>query len=328
MPNGATTLASTLTLALACSAAAPGAPLRSPNLAPQHLLHLTPAVDAAEPLPRGASTAALDAAYASIFVDQGSPGEDEVRFDMEAARLALRLARGLGGGVEAGAEIPFAWLGSGWFDGSITAFHRGVGLPNGGRSDAGANEFTYDLRVGKERYAPSGGAGPADATVWVKAALPPQGPLRWAVRGVVKLPTGAPTRGLGSGYADASLGLLGSAEAGPLRVTGSADAVYVGGTADAALRLDTHWAAAASLSAGLGFGEASEVVVRLAYLSSPFGTGLSEVDRDVLQLVLGASTRVAGDVTLAVGFTEDLAVNSSPDFGLCLSVEAAVPGMP
>lgn len=314
-------------LSIAFALAAPGTAdaaepvLLAPNLAPQHCLHLTPPPDAAAALAAGHLAVALDAAYATVFLDEGSSGGDSVRLDMEVARVALRVARGLGGGWEAGAEVPYLWSGGGFFDGFVSAYHRELGLPDGGRDGAGQNEFTYELEVGGERYSPSAGAGLGDAVLWVKAALPSWGAVQWAVRGALKLPTGNPDRGLGSGRADAAAGLLCAAEAGTLRLAGSADVVRLGGSPDDALPLSTRWAFSGHLGAGLPLGDVADAVAQLSYFSTPYATGLSEVDRDVLTLAAGLRLRVSKRLSLSLGFTEDLSVGASPDFEVFLSLE-------
>lgn len=299
------------------------ATLPAPNLAPQHLLHLAPPPESPIPLPPGASLVALDSAYASIFVDQKA-GEAAARFDLEAGRVALRVARGVGRGLEVGGSLPWAWLGAGTFDAALSAYHRAVGLPNGGRDEVGSNEFTYRIESNGRRYEPAGGGGLGDAVVWAKAALPEWGALRWAGRAILKLPTGSPDRGLGSGRADAALGFLAGADLGRLRLAGAADAVYVGGTPDEALPLGTRWAAAAAGAVGAPLTESVDAAVQLSYFATPYATGLSEVDRDVLTLAAGLRLQWTRGAALSLGFSEDLAVNASPDFEVFLSLEAVL----
>lgn len=299
--------------------------LPSTNLAPQHLLHLSPPPDTPVGLAAGATRAALDVAYASVFSDESS-GTQEARLDMEVARVGLRWARGLGSGVEVGAEIPWLWLGGGSFDGFIIRYHRALGLPNGDRDRVGRGEFGYWISANGHRYAPAGGGGFGDAVIGFKWAVPSPGPLRLATRGLAKLPTGAPERGLGSGSADGSLGAIASFESGALRFTGAVDAVYVGGTPDPALRLGTHWAAAAAAAAGACIFGSSEALVQLSYFATPYDTGSPNVDGDVLMLSLGMQGQISPRLAWAAGFTEDALVRTSPDFGVFLSLEATLDG--
>ncbi|MBI5018538.1 MAG: DUF3187 family protein [Deltaproteobacteria bacterium] len=300
--------------------------LPAANLAPQHLLHLSPGADVPEVLTVGATSLALDTAYASVITDQRR-GDDEARLDMEVARIGLRWARGLGHRLEAGVEVPWLWLGGGRFDHAITGYHRALGFPNSDRDSVGANEFGYRISVDGRRYAPAGGAGFGDAVVGLKW-VPPADASAWGLRGFLKLPTGDPDRGLGSGRADGSAGILGRVEGSTLRLCGTLDALFLGGTPNPALRLGTHWAAAATAAAGAEVGWSTEAVVQLSYVASPYATGLDEVDRDVLLLAVGARGPESGRITWAAGFTEDLVTHSSPDFGLFLSLEGRFGGTP
>jgi hypothetical protein len=60
---------------------------------------------------------------------------------------------------------------------------------------------------------------------------------------------------------------------------------------------------------------------QLHFATSPYGTGLPALDRDVLLLALGVRRRVGADAWISLGFTEDLVVQASPDFSLFVGVE-------
>ncbi len=291
-----------------------------PNLAPHHLVFLQPV---SGPVPAGNRPwwVQVSAGYATVYSAEAGAGRS-LLLDMEIARLALRGAVRLARGVEAGLEVPFLWMGGGVFDGALIAYHDLVRLPGGGRERAPRNTRRYRIVTARGEYAPAppDGFTPADAVVFARYALSRQPRLLAEARAAMKLPTGNPGRGTGSGHADASAGAAGLFDLGFFDLAASAEAVWLGGSPDAALRLERNWSAALTggvfFPAPWGLGRLS---ARVRYRTSPYGTGLSILDRDVVMFV-GELEGRAGRWTWSLGFTEDLVVHASPDFSVFLRV--------
>ncbi len=290
------------------------------NLAPHHLVFLQPV---SGPAPAGSVPywVQFSAGYATVYSLESGAGRS-LLLDMEIARLALRGAVRLARGVEVGLEVPFLWAGGGIFDGALIAYHDLVRLPGGGREDAPRDAWRHRVVTPRGEYspAPPGGLSLADAVVFARSA-PTQGPRLYAeARGALKLPTGDPGRGSGSGHPDASAGTAVLLKLGLFDLGASADAIWLGGSPDPALRLERRWSAA--LSGGLfvpapwGLGRLS---ARVRYRTSPYGTGLSVMDRDVVMFV-GELAGRSGRWMWSLGFTEDLTVHASPDFSVFLRV--------
>ncbi len=308
-------------------AACLAAPLRAagawepvPNLAPHRLVFLQPV---SGPVPAGGVPhwIQLSGGYATVYSAQdGRHGS--LLLDMEIARMALRGAVRLGPRTEAGLELPFLWMGGGVFDPALIAYHDLVRLPGGGRERAPRNTRRYRIVTSRGEYAPAApdGFSPADAAVFARSALS-RGPRVFAeARAAVKLPTGDPARGTGSGHPDASAGVAALLDLGFFDLGASADGIWLGGSPDPALRLDRTWSAVLTggvfLPAPWGLGRLS---ARVRFRTSPYDTGLSVLDRDVVMFV-GELAGRAGRWTWSLGFTEDLMVHASPDFSVFLRV--------
>lgn len=239
---------------------------------------------------------------------------------MEIARADLRYSRGFGR-FQAGIDVPFLWMGAGRFDHVVDGFHNTFNMPTGGRNTAPTDRFAYEIRRGSDRFEPdaNGEYGLGDVTLEAKTALGGTGAL--AARALLKLPTGSRSKAFGSGYADASLGLLAGGALGPLRFWGNLDGVFVGGTPDPALHLGTHWIFAAGGTVSASLWSVCDVQLELQYLTSPYSVDLRTWDRDVTMLAFGFA-RNFGGVRVSLGFTEDLATGASPDFALFLNFGA------
>ncbi|MDW7710980.1 MAG: DUF3187 family protein [Deferrisomatales bacterium] len=296
------------------------APLRARNLNPPHLVFLQPSAERPDPQPGGR----VELAYATVFVSEHREGRSAL-LDMEVGRAALvGAARGPWGSTVC-LEVPYLWYGGGAFDRVVNGYHAAFGFADGGRSDRPDNTWAYEVRRGSAAYGPeppaSGGVGDAVVSgVHPLVGALPEGvgsALRWSL----KLPTGSHRHGFGSGSADGGLGLLGSWRGRVVGVTGNLDLVYLGGTADPALRLGTPWVLSSLVSAGVRLGWLGTASAQLRFATSPYDTGLRPLDRPVVLLAAGLRRQLSPRVWASLGFTEDLAVESSPDFSLLASVE-------
>jgi hypothetical protein len=99
------------------------------------------------------------------------------------------------------------------------------------------------------------------------------------------------------------------------------DVLYLGGSPDAALRLESRWVLSGLAFAGVRLGFLGTAAAQLQFATSPYGTGLPALDRDVLLLALGLRRQVSSGTWISLGFTEDLVVQASPDFSLLAGLE-------
>lgn len=130
--------------------------------------------------------------------------------DFEIQRLTVMYAQGVGDGVQVAVFLPLFARNGGILDEIINIWHRWFGLKGGGR----ANYRNYQIR---ERLIHSGqtlvslnssAIGTGDAMIEVSKSFGQSGRSFWAVRAIVKLPTGNAAQQFGSGAMDAGLGVV------------------------------------------------------------------------------------------------------------------------
>ncbi len=296
------------------------APLSARNLYPPRVVFIQPAPALPEPRPGWG----LELAYATVLVEEDRPGAS-LLVDLEVARVAaVGSARTPWGGALS-VEVPYLRYGGGAFDRVLMAYHDALGFPDGGRPDRPENAFAYEIQRGDQGYSPDPPAGGGLGDVVLGALQPawasPSGAVRAATRVSLKLPTGSRNQGFGSGRIDGGLGILASWTGRRGGLTVNADALYLGGEADPALRLATRWSFSSLLALALRLGDRWTASAQVHFTASPYGAGFSSLDQDVLLLAAGLRRQVGSRAWASLGFTEDLIVESSPDFALLAGLE-------
>lgn len=154
----------------------------------------------------------LETSYSNVFEDQGDPTRSYELLDMEIWRTALNFKYGITEKTETGIEVPFLSFTSGFLDAFIQNYHNAFGLRNGGREVVDNGDFTYSIvQGGNEIYRVNQeGFGLSDVTLWHKwnffnetKTIP-----AFAAKTLLKLPTGKPSQGTGSGSPDFGISLL------------------------------------------------------------------------------------------------------------------------
>lgn len=305
---------------LSCPSHAALSPLPAMNLNPLHVVLLQPLAQA----PGIDTGAAFVLGYATIMTAEDR-GVNSALLDMEVARASLRLAAELPVGVGVWADVSYLWYGGGAFDDLLIAYHEATHLPEGSRPDRPRNSFAYTVSRDGQVYSPDppAGGGLGDTVLGALVPIPrfagAATEVSWRIMG--KLPTGSSAHGFGSGRMDAATGIIASWSGERLWVLGNLDGLYFGGTPHPALPLGTHRALSALLEGGLSIDPLGTFSVGLDYLASPYETGFASLDRDVLMLRVGFQRAVSRSLRIHAGFTEDLALHSSPDFALFLGLE-------
>lgn len=183
----------------------PKGPLTLRNQNPIYLEFLNLQPGRAVAISKGVYEIRIDNAYSNIY-EEGYGPNNSLLLDMELLRTALCFNAGIYDGMEAGIEIPFLRLDSGFLDGFIQKYHNIFGLPNSGREHVPNNSFTYRF---SENGAPIYQIGEqafnlGDVTLDFKHNFINEGRLVPAVawQFYFKIPTGARSKGLGSGDPD------------------------------------------------------------------------------------------------------------------------------
>ncbi len=304
----------------AVAAAGGGMPCTLPatNLHPAHLVLPQPGAAWA-----GRPGVELRAGYGSVASVDVGPSAGAI-LDMEVGRVSLEWTGRFGSATALGVAVPWVWLTGGAFDGFLNDYHDALGLPGGDRAHLPENELSYLVVARGRTYDPDppAGGGVGDVDLAASYTLLPERARGWSAlaRASVQLPTGDTGDGHGSGSVDLTGGGAVAWRGERVSWSGSLDLVYVGGSAHPALHLDTKVTAQARTDASFRVGRGTWVSGQLTWYASPYDTGIRMLDRDVLMLALGLQGRSRAGTRWALGFTEDLITESSPDIGVFLSV--------
>lgn len=296
-------------------------PVRNQHPAQQLVMQMPPA----SPRTQGAGRASVraDAAYSSLWLVGSDPGSGKRWvMDGEYLRSAATVRYGLGGGVEAAIELPFAHTGGGFLDDFLIDYHDFFGFPDQDRDVAPRDDYQVQLTRNNGADAVWGvdraSVAMLDVPLYATWQLTPatgKGPAV-AVRGGLELPTGDADAGYGSGEVEPSVGLLLDLPGQIVHLYGHAQYTWAG-TPDQAARAGLQFAdvAAAGVAAEAPLHDDLHAYVQLAWEQSTLRNfGLPETDDDQALLWVGGRFRASEDVALEVGFGEDLIALVSPDF--------------
>jgi Protein of unknown function (DUF3187) len=316
-------LASLMAVTLLGSCVTPpgfGGPMAVRNQHPAQLVVLRMEPASGQTLPAGASRAELSTSYSSLFL-RGTGATDTFVMDGELLRTSLGAKYGLTESLQVDVAVPIVHTSSGFLDRSIEDWHDIIGTPDSGRRRVQNNQYAVNAtRNGQSVYS-------LDQTTLALMDIPvgltwqlwrptADKPFAFAVRGAVEFPTGDAEDGTGNGGFDFAFGAVGEILLGPLNLTAHGEYTFAH-TPDR------------SKAAGLDFGDVASGGVGIETALTMDTTFLAqiEIDQSVLRnlknantdatqvmLWLGFRTRLSSDVSVEVGFAEDLAAEVSPDF--------------
>ncbi len=280
-------------------------------------------------LPTGFIRTDITTAYSSVYNVYSGNGLSE-NMDMEIMRTALNADIGLPLGIEAGIEVPFLRENGGFLDSFIQKYHSAFGFPNGGRELRPNNQFHAQIsqngatiyQYGTTNFALS------DISLRSKWQMLDEGVSVPAVSfiGTLKLPTGKPSQGTGSGNVDEGLGVAVQKSFGRLHLFLNAEWFHAGGFPGLSYMMYhnyMNWMAASEISVG----RHTSLMVELYGITPIFkGMGISEWDGPVADLLIGVQGRypqlIAGqEFHWQLGFVEDVySSGPSVDFSAFLNI--------
>lgn len=161
--------------------------------------------------PRLFSTS-LNFSYSNVFEYHPRLNDYGVNLDMEILRAALEVRYGISENIEVGVEVPALFFGGGFLDSFIQGYHDTFGFPNGGRNLIANGNFSYQVKnhgsVVYEAHPRSVNLG--DISLISKIHLIDEGKSlpAFALKGVLKVPTGSSDLGSGSGNLDVGFTFL------------------------------------------------------------------------------------------------------------------------
>lgn len=147
----------------------------------------------------------------------------ETEVDFELSRFQVAVDYGLTEEWDLGVELPLYYFHGGFLDHSVREAERAVGKLKPRRRDEEQGDFTYRLRRGGETLLEiqDDHVGLGDVVLSAKRSLWAQHGRRpeLAVRAAVKIPTGTPDEGRGSGTTDLSIGTAAGWSFAPFTLT-------------------------------------------------------------------------------------------------------------
>jgi hypothetical protein len=254
----------------------------------------------------------------------GANGEFII-WDGETAQYTFRFRYGLSDKIEIGLDVPFIDHSRGYLDSIIRRTHDLWRMPNDRQNAFNKNDLHYKYDAyGKTLYETQNrktGLGDIRLSAGIPVLQRALRPNRYlAVRALLKLPTGDPDELLGSGGADASLGLALS-DYQTLSAIHTALYAYTGviylGEADLFRDRQRNAAGYGGISLDWPAMDWLELKLQLDMHSPFYHSELKQLGSS-LQLLAGGTLHLPGEVLLDLGMSQQLVTDATPDVGFYL----------
>lgn len=296
------------------------APISMVNASPVQLLFLQAPPDRAKTLPQGTGRLTVSNSLTNTLLVEDDPGPATGIIDLEMLRTTVAFSYGLSHRLDLHLSLPLALSGGGAMDHFILDVEQAFGNARKVREEESPGQHHFDLRRGGRRVIGSDhrATGAGDLAMHLKALLLREGGSTpaLAARVGLKLPTGRRSRGLGSGGTDVGLGLLLEKHFGSVAAFLNADVIFPGDIDDPEVQAETFYQAMFGMS--YAFTEIWSASAQVAYTSRPFsGTGLTMLDRRIVDLLLGITYQRPDGFFVQAGTMEDIV--DSADAGADIS---------
>ena len=244
--------------------------------------------------------------------------DESLVIDGETIRALVDIRYGIRPGLEIGVELPYVMHQAGNLDSLIDTWHDIFGLPEGNRNDRPQDvlDFTYSNADGDVLVFTEQSQGFGDVRLFAGLDLASSDNHKRALRLSVKFPTGDADELLGSGGTDISLGvagdIIGAGDSADFSVFYRANVTYV---SEPDLLADIYNDVIWQFSAGLAywlhprFALNAQSTLRTTLYESEIET----LGEPALTLTFGGTIELTDRLSLGLGVTEDIKVNSAPD---------------
>ncbi|MDJ0758382.1 MAG: DUF3187 family protein [Woeseiaceae bacterium] len=245
-------------------------------------------------------------------------GDESLIIDGETIRTLVDVRYGVRPGLEVGIELPYVMHQAGNLDSLIDTWHDIFSLPEGTRDDRPQDvlDFTYSTAEGDVVAFTERTQGLGDVRLFAGLDLASSDKHKRALRLSVKLPTGEAEDLLGSGGTDVSVGVSGDIIAAgdnpDFSVFYRANVTYLGEPDVLAdIYNDVVWQFSAGFAYALHpcFALNAQSTLRTSLYDSEIET----LGEPALTLTFGGTIKLTDRLSLGLGVTEDIKVNSAPD---------------
>lgn len=289
-------------------------PLPTRNQHPVQLMFYSFPAERAQVLPDGDREFVFRFEGSSNMVKKAEAGTI-VDLDLECWNYTLEYQQGTPWG-ELSVQVPIRDSTHGFMDNIIDGWHGLLGLPRGDRPDYPANDYHFFVRSsnGDVLNFPSDRFGLADVSLAWKGEISSSPRSTLAYRAAVKLPTGDPDDGLGSGGTDFGVGLayekLGHRWAGYANL----NYIIIGDPDFAGFEANNVWTG--SVACEYRLRPTWWVTAQVNFAQYPLSTGTGTLDRDSNELLFGFHKLLGKRLLFSGGFSEDMRTDTAPDFGI------------
>ncbi len=292
-------------------------PLNVMNNSPVSALYGIPVHRDALQLPAGHWALDIQGGISNHFTDANRGGES-VSFDGETTRLDMRIRYGLSERWELQVDIPWLQHRGGQLDELVEDWHKLFGLPGGGRSAAEQDQlhFLFEDGNGGRRNLRRSVKGMGEPSLTLSYQAWSEGGRQLSIAAGVRMGSGKQEDWLGSGETDYSLGLRFSdrdtladydmswhLQGGVLRL-GDSSLLPMGPES-------ATWYASSSLDWRVN--GTFTLVAQTDSHGRLYDSDLPQLGKPTFQLSLGAHWQASERWRMQLGFSEDLAVDRSPD---------------
>ncbi len=255
-------------------------------------------------------------------------GDENIIWDGETAQYNLAFRYGFSDTVELGLDIPYIHHSGGYLDSMIRNFHDLFGMPNDRQEEFDKDQIHYQLQENEVTLFEMQDSKSGIGDIRLSAAMPLMADYlgekrHLALRSQIKLPTGDANYLLGSGGTDVSIGLtysdfqtLGNFD---MVLSSHAGIIYLG-EADVLTHKQENIAVYGGLSVDWLALDNLEIKAQLDMHSAFYNSTLDQLGSAV-QLIVGGTLYLPGDLLLDLGISEQLSTDATPDVGFYLHLQ-------
>ncbi len=265
----------------------------------------------------GRFSSSISVITASHAIDE-EKGDESLTIDGETIRALVDIRYGVRPGLEVGIEIPYMEHKAGNLDSLIDTWHDIFNLPEGNRDDRPQDllDFSYSNADGDVLTFTERTRGFGDLRLYGGFDLFSTESHKRALRLSVKFPTGDADKLLGSGGTDVGLGVAGDiTEAGEgknFSLYYRANVTYVG---EPDFLPDDYNELIWQLSGGFAWwlNPRFALNAQSTFRTALYDSEIEALGEAALTLTFGGTIKLNEQLTLGLGVTEDIKVNSAPD---------------